>query len=387
MSERTFAEFFAGIGLVRLALERAGWRPLFANDIDPKKYEIYRRNFPAQGEIFLLGDVHKIEASEVPTVQLATASFPCTDLSLAGGRRGLNGHQSGAFWGFHRLLREMGSRRPPIVLIENVTGFVTSHRGADFADALASLNRLGYGVDAFVLDAVNFVPQSRPRLFVVGALDGHETADVEGAIANRDSRLRFRRLTEFMIAHRDIRWALRDVPPPPQTRRSLEEVIETIPEDSPRWWSTDRVTYLINQMALRHRRLVERLSEHPRPHFLTVYRRVRHARSMAEVRADGVAGCLRTPRGGSSRQILLVVGGGRVRARFMTPREYARLMGVPDDFAIDVPDNQAYFGFGDAVCVPAVQWIAEHVLNPLAGDDARKEAMSSCLMPAGLNTA
>ncbi len=71
----------------------------------------------------------------------------------------------------------------------------------------------------------------------------------------------------------------------------------------------------------------------------------------------------------------------------MTPREYARLMGVPDDFVIDVPDNQAYFGFGDAVCVPAVQWIAHHVLNPLAGGDTWKEATSRCLIPADLNTA
>jgi DNA (cytosine-5)-methyltransferase 1 len=102
----------------------------------------------------------------------------------------------------------------------------------------------------------------------------------------------------------------------------------------------------------------------PTERYATVYRRVRYGKSMAELRTDGVAGCLRTPRGGSSRQILLVAGMGAVRARFMTPREYARLMGAPQ-YTINVPDNQAYFGFGDAVCVPVIQWIGQRVLNPL----------------------
>lgn len=365
LSGRTFAEFFAGIGLVRLALERAGWKAVFANDIDPKKFEMYRRNFKAQGEVFLLGDIHKVEAAEVPTVDLATASFPCTDLSVAGGRRGLGGSQSSAFWGFHRLLEEMGGRRPRLVLIENVMGFVTSHGGQDFAGALAALNRLGYAVDAFVLDAVHFVPQSRPRVFVVGVLDAPRTRDVTGALAARDVRLRWRRLTDFIIHRSDIAWTILNIPAPPARAVTLEQIIEEIPSDSSRWWSDERVVYLLGQTSPRHRRLVDSLMQRVPRCYLTVYRRVRRTGSMAEVRGDGIAGCLRTPRGGSSRQILLVVGGGEIKARFMTPREYARLMGVPDDYTIDVPDNQAYFGFGDAVCVPAVEWVAEVVLNPL----------------------
>ena len=85
---------------------------------------------------------------------------------------------------------------------------------------------------------------------------------------------------------------------------------------------------------------------------------------MAEMRTDGVAGCLRTPRGGSGRQILLRAGYDQVDVRLLTPRECARLMGA-DDFVIDVPLNQAFFGFGDAVCVPVISWIAKYYLNPL----------------------
>ena len=75
---------------------------------------------------------------------------------------------------------------------------------------------------------------------------------------------------------------------------------------------------------------------------------------------------MRTPRGGSSRQILVRMGRGEVSARFLTPRECARLQGVPDDFRISVSKSRALFGFGDAVCVPVIEWIARHYLNPVA---------------------
>ena len=85
---------------------------------------------------------------------------------------------------------------------------------------------------------------------------------------------------------------------------------------------------------------------------------------MAELRTDGIAGCLRTPRGGSGRQILFAAGEGRFNVRLLTPRECARLMGAAG-FTLKVPLNQALFGFGDAVCVPVIEWIANNYLNPL----------------------
>src|SRR5581483_652936 len=108
MNRGDVAEFFAGIGLIRLALERAGWRVRFANDIDPWKYEMYRANF---GDCdFLLGDVRTIQPRDIPPVRLATASFPCIDLSLAGNRSGLAGRHSSAYWEFHRILEGMKPR-------------------------------------------------------------------------------------------------------------------------------------------------------------------------------------------------------------------------------------------------------------------------------------
>src|SRR5580658_1971303 len=167
--DKTVAEFFAGIGLMRIGLENAGWHIAFANDIDHDKWQMYRDHFGETGE-FILEDIHKLNSLQIPTVRLATASFPCNDLSLAGSRHGLDGAQSSAFWGFIDILKTMKRERrlPSLVLLENVTGFLTSHDGQDFEDALLALNDLGYAVDAFIIDAARFIPQSRQRLFVVG---------------------------------------------------------------------------------------------------------------------------------------------------------------------------------------------------------------------------
>ena len=89
------AEFFAGIGLVRLALEQEGFEVVFANDIEPGKRDLYAANFGS--EDFVLGDIRDIKGADVPDIELATASFPCTDLSLAGHRAGLDGKESGMF--------------------------------------------------------------------------------------------------------------------------------------------------------------------------------------------------------------------------------------------------------------------------------------------------
>lgn len=363
--DKTFVEFFAGIGLVRLGLELAGWKAKFANDIDEKKYEIYWDNFDDAIETYSPGDIHDLSQADIPTVTLATASFPCTDLSLAGYRRGLAGEQSGAFWGFARLLKEMDGRRPPFLLIENVPAFLTSDKGRDFRAAIQCLNNLGYSCDAFVLDAASFTPQSRARLFIIGMFDTPRTKNVAAALEARAPALRPRQLVDSIARSSDQDWALLEIPAPPCKQHALSSIIEKLPDDSPRWWPEERLEYLLNQMSRRHTRVVEALIEGKTRSYATVYRRIRYGKSMAEVRADGIAGCLRTPRGGSSRQILLVAGNGTIRARFMTPREYARLQGVPDTYLIDVSDNQAYFGFGDAVCVPVVEWIGRNILNPL----------------------
>lgn len=354
----TAAEYFAGMGLMRLGLEEAGWETVFANDIDAGKLRMYRDHFGESPE-FVLGDIHELPASAVPETLLATASFPCNDLSLAGARRGLAGRHSSAFWGFVRILEEMGGRRPPLVLLENVAGFLTSHGGEDFREALAALNGLGYAVDAFLIDAARFVPQSRKRLFVVGNLRG----ETGGAAVVSDTRSAA--LVEFIRGHPEIRWSVRELPHLPRSTLTLDDIFEEIPPNSPAWWSAERRAYLLNQMSAKHRATADETTAASVRSLGTVFRRVRAGKSMAELRTDGIAGCLRTPKGGSGRQILFVAGEGTCAVRLLTGRECARLMGAPD-FRLKVPLNLALAGFGDAVCVPVVRWIAENYLTPLA---------------------
>ena len=358
----TAAEYFAGIGLMRLGLDQAGWTTVFANDIDEKKHQMYCDHFGESPE-FVLGDVHQIKPTSVPTTLLATASFPCNDLSLAGSRKGLAGQHSSAFWGFIRILEKMGGRRPPLILLENVTGFLTSQGGGDFREALLALNRLGYGVDAFIIDAARFVPQSRQRLFVVGERGAKSIVEDNPSLLESD--LRPAALADFILWHPDIQWNLRHLPSLPRHGRKLDTVIEELSPNSAAWWSKARCEYLLNQMSPKHRAIADSMIKASDRSFGTVFRRVRATGSMAELRTDGIAGCLRTPRGGSGRQILFVAGGGKFSVRLLTARECARLMGA-DDFRLKVPLNQALFGFGDAVCVPAIRWIADNYLTPLA---------------------
>jgi DNA (cytosine-5)-methyltransferase 1 len=250
-----------------------------------------------------------------------------------------------------------------MVLLENVTGFLTSNDGNDFRDALIALNRLGYSVDAFMIDALRFLPQSRQRLFVVG-IRTRQTSALNETPSFYECDCRPPALADFILWHPEINWQIRQLPPLPTSRKRLEDMLEDLPVNSGAWWSKERCDYLLNQMSSKHRASAEAMIRGKRRAYGTVFRRVRNGKSMAELRTDGVAGCLRTPRGGSGRQILIAAGRGQFAVRLLTGRECARLMGA-DEFVLNVPLNQALFGFGDAVCVPVVEWITKHYLTPV----------------------
>lgn len=366
---RDVSEFFAGIGLARLGLLDAGWKVRFANDNAADKISFYKENFSSKEDRIDERDIHKVKANDIPNVSLATACFPCTDLSLAGAQRGLEvGTESSAYLVFTSLLKKLKKRRPPIVLLENVVGMLHSRDGLDFRICLERLAEAGYTVDPFVLDAKWFVPQSRPRLFVVAVRDDFEVANsIIPDCLDYASNLRPQQLRSFISANPSIPWSLRRLPQPEARQATLASVLEQIPTDDSRWWSSTRATKLYKQMSKTHKTTVRLQMKSKRPIYSTIFRRMRNECSMAELRTDGLAGCLRTPKGGSARQILFRACNGKYTARLLTPRECARLMGAD---TIRIPKtasaNTALFAFGDGVCVPAIRWIAEHYLNPLA---------------------
>lgn len=361
----TVAEYFAGIGLVRMGLEASAWQVVFANDFSAKKLSIYKTFFPDADGHYIVDDIFNLAPSEIPPALLATCSFPCIDLSLAGNMNGLKGKHSSAFWGFIDILRAQNESAPPLILVENVPGWLSSNKGADFRVAVKALNETGYACDVFVLDARSFVPQSRERVFLIGAKHRPPMEEPE-ALLNRPPLLTSKRLREALAANMDLDWTFIDIPvPPPKLKSGLFSLLEDLAEDDPRWWSLSEVKRHLEMMAPTHRTRVEKMRQMTSMTSRTFYRRVRKGKQRVEVRGDGIAGCLRTAVGGSSRQFIVKAGQGHVWMRAMTPREYARLQGVPDWFPIDVDDIQAINGFGDAVCVPVISWIARHALAQL----------------------
>lgn len=355
------AEFFAGIGLARLGMSKAGIDVVWSNDIAPAKHAMFEQNFGvSDNHTFLVEDLGKVPREALPeNIDLAWASFPCTDLSVAGGRAGLHrGIASSTFWHFIKALSKLGSERPPVVALENVTAFATSHSGRDIVSAIRSLNGLGYSVDVLSIDARRFVPQSRPRLFLIGASSPVATM-------TETSPLRPDWLTPIFEDSSLLTHQMQVPEPPPLLNDGLGAYLEQLSEDDPRWWPAERVDAFIGSLSDLQSKRFNTLRDGDTDTARTAYRRMRHGTPRWELRSDGIAGCLRTSSGGSSKQAVAFLGHGGVRIRWMTPREYASLMGAPDYKMASVKQHHAYYGFGDAVCTPVVEWLSENYLVPL----------------------
>ena len=373
----TYYEFFAGGGMARAGLGD-GWRCLFANDHDPMKAETYIANWG--GEHLVFGDVGELSVSGLPAkADLAWASFPCQDLSLAGGYAGLGraeseiATRSGTFWQFWALMKglRVEGRAPRIIVLENVFGALTSHEGKNFAAIGAALAGESYRFGALVIDAVHFVPQSRPRVFFIAV--EHGASLPAGLVGAGPSPIWHpRALTD---AHSGLstaakrKWKWWWPPAPPSRTATLADVIESEPSGV-KWHTPEQTAHLLGMMSSLNRAKVESAKRLGARTVGGVYRRTRPdadgcKRQRAEVRFDGLSGCLRTPSGGSSRQTILIVEGDLVRSRLISPREAARLMGLDEDYKLPARYNDAYYVAGDGVCPPVVRHIARYLLDPL----------------------
>ena len=361
-----FYEFFAGGGMARAGLG-AEWHCLFANDISEVKGTAYRANWG--DDDLTIEDVYQIKTSQLPGhADLAWGSFPCQDLSLAGTGQGLDGKRSGAFWGFWSLVRALNTegRKPKIVVLENVYGALTSHDGKDFEQIIKAVTSEGYIVGAVVMDAVHFAPQSRQRLFIVGVdasltvPDSIHTNQPSPAWHPGSMIKAYNRLSQKEKAA----WRWWRMAMPIGRVKTLDDIIETEPKGV-RWHTHAETAALLSMMSEVNRRKVIEAQRDGMLKVGTIYRRTRDGIQRAEVRFDGVAGCLRTPTGGSSRQTIIIVDGPLLRTRLISPREAARLMGLPDDYLLPLRYNDAYHLLGDGVVVPVVAHLRSEILTPI----------------------
>jgi DNA (cytosine-5)-methyltransferase 1 len=173
------------------------------------------------------------------------------------------------------------------------------------------------------------------------------------------------RIRKVFAANPELNWGHFELPIPARHTPVLADIMESLPLGRAPWWDETRKTHLWQQMFERHQVVLSQMQAQAKISFATVFRRMRDNISRAELRYDGIAGCLRTPRGGSSKQILIQAGHGRWDVRLLTPREYARLQGVRDSYRLPENENQGYFAMADAVCVPVIEFLARQILVPV----------------------
>lgn len=374
-----YYEFFAGVGMARAGLG-GDWECLFANDSNQCKRQSYFDNWA--GETFDSRDVAEVQTTDLDGIaDLAWASFPCQDLSQAGSKAGIGEAddisvtRSGAVWPFLRIIRGLAEEgRPPALLaLENVTGLLNANSGNDFRSLCSALNEIGYRFGAIVADASHFVPQSRPRVFIVAV--------------RREIPIPARLQTELpqptwhpkilLRAHAGL--SVTDVAawvwwspgaPPPKKHFELEDIVD-LSDDAD--WSTDEATQrLIGMMSESQLNRLSAAKTVTKPLIGSLYLRMRPNGDSsgnvqrAEIAFGDTLGCLRTPKGGASRARIIVVEGERVRTRLLSVAEAARLMGLAEGFVLPETYHDCFRLIGDGVVPAVVRFLADRLLEPLA---------------------
>jgi DNA (cytosine-5)-methyltransferase 1 len=262
-------------------------------------------------------------------------------------------------------------RAPRLIVLENVYGTLTSHGGKDFAAIGSALSDSGYRFGAVVIDAKYFVPQSRPRVFFIAVRSGERIPpelisegphDIWHPSALKSAQAGLSQNTKK-------NWIWWNVKKPVARTKVFADLIQDKPTGVD-WNSPAETKHILSLMSSVNKAKVAAAKKAGRKIIGAVYRRTRPdedgvKRQRAEVRFDDIAGCLRTPAGGSSRQTILIVQGNKISSRLLSPREAARLMGLKDSYKLPKRYNDAYHVAGDGVCAPVVRHIASCLLEAI----------------------
>jgi len=351
-SKPTCLDFFAGSGLVAEGLKEF-FQTIWANDVCEKKAKVFCANHDK--EVFHLGPIEQVRGEGVPAALLSWGSFPCQDLSLAGNMGGLSSSRSGLVWQWLRVMDEQ-SKKPPLVVAENVIGLISTAKGEHYRKLHNALVERGYKVGAVVLDASYWVPQSRKRVFVVAVDSQIPTEQFE-----TDCPIWCHPASIVQAANELENWVWWNLPKPKARKTTLDDMIDinTLCDEPEK---SERLLSLVPEKHLEKMTVAGKNGIKVFPG----YKRIRHGRQVLELRFDGLAGCLRTPEGGSSRQFLVIKENGSIKTRLLAVREAAALMGARKTYKIPGTYNDGYKAMGDAVAVPVSRYLAEKLLSPLA---------------------
>lgn len=373
-----YYEFFAGAGMARAGLGDE-WSCVFANDCDDLKKTFYEKNW--RDGHFDGRDVALVRPNDLPGLaDMAWASFPCQDVSQAGAQLGIGtadsntATRSGAVWPFLDLIRELArdGRHPVLLALENVVGLLSSNDGADFRSLCVVLGDMGYRFGAVVADASHFVPQSRPRVFIVAVrrevpLPAHLQIRLPADPWHSQILVRAHARLPADVADNWVWWSLGDKPT--GNPATLADIVDLSDEAD---WNTDESTArLVGMISDIQRKRLDGAKQSGKPMIGSLYLRMRPNGKEGNIQRAEIAfgetlGCLRTPKGGASRPRIVVVEGESVRSRLLSPREAASLMGLPPEFILPTTYNESFRLIGDGVVPQVVRFLADRLLEPLA---------------------
>ena len=315
------ADFFAGIGGIRLAFEKEGCKSVFSNEINDFACQTYEANFGTNPK----GDITKLDAKEVPNHDILLAGFPCQAFSIAGAKMGFEDTRGTLFFDLARIIKD---KKPKAFLLENVKNLFSHDEGRTFTVIKNTLeNDLGYKIFYRILNARNFgVPQNRERIIIVGFRKDLGVHDFD--FPNEDGKA-----------------------------KTLADILET---DVSLNYFTSKIRF-------------KGMQNHKKRH-----QAKGHGFGYRILDPSGVSGTIVV--GGMGRERNLVADkasflklkgtkGFRNKSaravRYLTPREYARLQGFPDSFKIPVSNAQAYKQFANSVAVPMMSEVAKRMLKIL----------------------
>lgn len=304
-------DLFAGIGGIRLGFEQAFGKDLecvFTSEIDKFAIQTYIANF---GNENIYGDITKISEKDIPEHDILLAGFPCQPFSQAGLKKGFKDTRGTLFFDIERILI---SKKPKAFLLENVKQLKGHDKGNTLKVILQHLNDTGYKTYVKVLAAKDFgIPQNRERIYIVGFLD--KTVDFK-------------------------------FPEPMKKEIKVGDILEKDPNE--KYTISDKLWAGHQRRKLMHKEkgngfgygLFNENSSYTNTISARYYK-------------DG-------------SEILIEQKGKNPRK--LTPREAARLQGFPETYKIDaVSDNQLYKQFGNSVCVPVIEKIAEEMKKSICG--------------------
>ena len=296
MKEFTFIDLFSGIGGFHQAARSVGGNCLFASEIDAEASKAYEENYG----IIPYGDITKVDVNDIPQHDLLCAGFPCQPFSIIGNKNGFDDIRGTLFFEIAKILE---SKRPPVIILENVKQLATHDNKRTLTKILKTLNNLGYKTEHKILNALDYgLPQKRERILIVGFLN---------------------HATKFV-------W-----PDKKTTYTPLSDILEDDVDE--KYYASERI---YNKRQAKHK------SEY--------YPSIWHENKSGNISSYPFSCALRA---GASYNYLLVNG-----ERRLTPREMLRLQGFPDTFKIVCSDSQTRKQAGNAVPVPMVEAVIKEVV-------------------------